>query len=73
MNRRMPEKSCLGTATSAIWKATQRPWLMTFAPILISFSLKLVSDKSLIGAGVVKVRRTSSNLKLTAASGPCQT
>ena len=39
--------------TSAIWKATQRPWLTIFAPVLISFSLRLVSDQSLMGSGVV--------------------
>jgi hypothetical protein len=30
---------------------------MIFAPILISFSLRLVSDQSLIGSGVARMRR----------------
>ena len=34
-----------------------RPHMTTFAPILMSFSFRLVSDQSLIGSGVAKVRR----------------
>jgi hypothetical protein len=31
--------------------------LTTFAPILMSFSFRVVSDQSLIGSGVARVRR----------------
>jgi hypothetical protein len=36
--------------------------IRTFAPILISFSLSVVSDHSLIGSGVAKVRRKLARL-----------
>ena len=38
-------------------KADMAALLTTFAPILMSFSFRLVSDQSLIGSGVVSVRK----------------
>jgi hypothetical protein len=43
-----------------------RPHMTTFAPILMSFSFRLVSDQSLIGSGVAKVRRKLPRLYASA-------
>lgn len=68
--RRRPAKCCFGIAASSIWKARYQHWLTTFTPILMSFYLRLISDQTLIGSGIARVRRKLSKLKPTAAPGP---
>ena len=51
-----------------------RPHMTTFAPILMSFSFRVVSDQSLIGSGVARVRRKlpSKRMKLETNRVGCE-
>ncbi len=59
--------SVLGTATSAIWKATVRAWRTSFVPTLIGLSLRLVSDQSLLGSGVALLRERLQRRRIIGA------